>query len=74
MTKSDHEAIAFIFLSKNAQRVDSSLNASYNVQKADWNNLIKNLRSNYASAKLEMQTLNQFSIIENIKKWLFYCV
>ena len=43
MTGSDHEVIAFNLLSKNAQKVDSPLNASYNVQKADWKNFIKNL-------------------------------
>ena len=35
VTGSDHEVIAFNLLSKNAQKVDSPLNASYNVQKAD---------------------------------------
>ena len=35
VTKLDHELIAFNLLSKNAQKVDNSLNASYNVQKAD---------------------------------------
>ena len=68
MTKSDHEVIAFNLLSKNAQKVDSLLNASYNVQKADWNNFIKNLQSNYASANIEMQTLSQSSNIENMIK------
>ena len=53
---------------KNAQKVESSLNALYNVQKANWNNFIKNLQSNYASAKLKMQTLSQSSNIENMKK------
>ena len=35
VTRSDHEVIAFNLLSKNAPKVDNSLNASYNVQKAD---------------------------------------
>ena len=54
VTGSDHEVIAFNLLSKNAQKVDCPFNASYNVQKADWNNFIKNLQSNYASAKSQM--------------------
>ena len=58
MTKSDHEVIAFNILSKNAQKVDNWLNASYNVQKTDWNNFIKNLQLNHAFAKLKMQTLS----------------
>ena len=66
--KSDHEVITFNLWSKNAQKVNSSLNASYNVQKADWNNFIKNLQLNYASANFEMQTLSQSSNIENMKK------
>ena len=49
--KSDYEVIAFNVLSKNAQKVDSSLNSLYNVQKIDWNNFSKNLQSNYAFAK-----------------------
>ena len=68
MTKSDHEIIAFNLLSKNAQKIDSSLNASYNVQKANWINFIKNLQSNYVSAKAKMQSLIQISNIENMKK------
>ena len=31
VTKLDHEVITFNLLSKNAQKVDSSLNTSYNV-------------------------------------------
>ena len=72
--RSDHEVIAFNLLLKNAQQVDSSLNAFYNVQKADWNNFIKNLQSNYSVAKLKIQTLIQSLNIENMKKWLFYFV
>ena len=68
VTKSDHEVIPFNLLSKNAQKVDSSLNALYIVQKANWNNFIKDLQLNCASAKLEMQTLSQSSNIENMKK------
>ena len=74
VTKSDQEVIAFNLLSKNTQEVDSSLNALYNVQKADWNNFIKNLQLNYASAKLKKQTLSKSLNIEIWKKWLFYCV
>ena len=65
MTGSDHEVLVFNLLSKNAQKVDGSLNASYNVQKADWKNSIKNLQSNYTATKLKMQTLSQSSNIEN---------
>ena len=54
VTGSDHEVIAFNLLSKNAQKVDSPLNALYNVQKANWTNFIKNLQANYASAKAKM--------------------
>ena len=68
MTRSDHEVIAFNLLSKNAQKVDSSLNASYNVQKADRKNFIKNLQANHAAAKLKIQTLSQSSNIENRRK------
>ena len=68
VTKLDHEVIAFNFVSKKTQKVDNSLNTTYNVQKADWNNIIKNLQINYASAKLKMQTLIKFSNIENVKK------
>ena len=57
VTRSDHEVISFNLLSKNASKVDSSLNASYNVQKADWENFDKNLQLNYASAKSKMQML-----------------
>ena len=35
MTKSDHKVIAFYLVLKNIQRVNSLLNASYNVQKAN---------------------------------------
>ena len=55
-------------ISKHAQKVDSSLNATYNVQKADWENFKKNLQSNYASTKFEMQILMMTSNIENMKK------
>ena len=68
MTKSDHEVIAFNLLLKNAQKVDTALNASYHVQKTDSNNFIKNLQSNNASAKSKMQTLSQSSNIEKMKK------
>ena len=68
MTDSDHEVIAFTIISKHAQKVDSSLNATYNVQKADWENFKKNLQSNYASTKFEMQILMMTSNIENMKK------
>ena len=44
------------------------MNASYNVQKADWENFIKNLQINYASAKLEMQRLIQILNTANMKK------
>ena len=71
VTKSDYEVIVFNVLTKNAQKVDSSLNASYNVEKIDWNNFIKNLQSNYASAKSKMQTLSQSSNIENMKNYYF---
>ena len=70
MTKSDHEIIAFSLMSKNVQKIDSSLNTLYNVQKAGWNNFIKNLQLNYASAKAKMQKLIQSSNIENIKKMI----
>ena len=68
VTKSDHDVIAFNLLSKNAQKVIISLNTSYNVQKADWNNFIKNLQSNHASTELKYQTLSQSSNIENMNK------
>ena len=68
MTKSDYEVIAFSLLSKNTQKVNSLLNAIYNVQKADWKNFVQNLQSNYASAKIKMQMLIQTSNIENMKK------
>ena len=68
VTDSDHEVIAFTIISKHAQKVDSSLNATYNVQKADWENFKKNLQSNYASTKFEMQILMMTSNIENMKK------
>ena len=74
MTRLDHEVIAFNLLSKNAGKVDNSLNAFYKVHKANWNNFMKNLQSNYAVAKFKMQTLIQSSDIENMKKWLFYWV
>ena len=74
VTRSDHEVIEFSLLSKNTQKVDSSLNATYNVQKADWKNFVQNLQLNYASAEIKMQMLSQTSNIENMKKWLFYCV
>ena len=67
MTKSDHEVIAFSLLSKNTQKVDSSLNATYNVQKVDWKNFVQNLQLNYASAKIKMQMLSQTSNIEDMK-------
>ena len=50
MKRSDHEVILFDLLSKNEQKVDSPLNASYNVQKADWKTFIKNLQLNQAAA------------------------
>ena len=53
MTRSDYQVIEFNLLLKKAQKVDSSLNALYNVQKADWNNFIKNLQLNYVSAKIK---------------------
>ena len=68
VTKSDHEMIAFNLLSKKTQKIDSSLNASYKVQKANWINFIKNLQSNYASAKSKMQKLIQTLNFENMKK------
>ena len=68
MTKLDHEVIAFYLLSKNAQKVDNSLNALYNVQTADWKNFIKNLQSNHVAAKFKIKTLSQSLNIENIKK------
>ena len=66
--KPDHEVIAFNLLSKNAQKVDSSLNALYDVRKGDWNKFIKNLLSNYVSAKSKMQKISRSSNIENMKK------
>ena len=68
VTKSDHEVIAFNLLSKNTQKVDSSLNVTFNVQKANWNNFVKNLQSNYETAKLKMKVLIQTPNIENMKK------
>ena len=68
VTGSDHEVIAFTLLSKNAQKVDSPLNASYNVQKADWKNFIENLQSNHIASKLKIETLSQFPNIENMAK------
>ena len=68
MTRLDHEVIAFNLLLKNEQKVDSSLIASYNVQKADWNNFMKNLQSNYAVAKLKIQILIQSPNIKNLEK------
>ena len=74
MTKSDHEVIAFNLLSKKTQKVNSLLNATYNVQKPDRKNCIKNLQENYVSTNLKMQTLIKSSNIENMIKSLFYCV
>ena len=68
MTRLNYEVIAFSLLLKNTQKVDNSLNATYNVQKADWKNFVQNLQSNYASAKIKMQMLSQTSSIENMKK------
>ena len=74
MKKLDHEIIAFNSLSRNTQKVNSSLNATYNVQRADWKSFVQNLQSNYTSAKVKIQMLIQISNIEKMKKWLFYCV
>ena len=71
MTRLDYEVIAFNLLLKNASKVDSSLNASYNVQKADWNNFIENLQLNYVFAKVKMHILIQSLNIENIKNDYF---
>ena len=43
VTKSHHDIIAFNLLSKNNQKVNSSLNTTYNVQKADWKIFVQNL-------------------------------
>ena len=37
MTRSDHEIMTFNLLSKNVQKIDSLLNASYNVPKSKLN-------------------------------------
>ena len=68
VTRLDHEVIAFNILSKNAQKVNSSLNALYNVQKANCNNFFENLHLNHVFTKWKLQTLNQFLNIENMKK------
>ena len=52
VTRSDHEVITFNLMSKNAQKIDSSLNALYNVQKVNWKFFIQDLQLNYASTKL----------------------
>ena len=57
-----------IYCQKRQQKVYNALNASYNVQKADWKNFIKNLQSNHSAAKLKMQTLSQSLNIENMNK------
>ena len=44
------------------------MTASYNLQKVNWINFIKNLQSSYASAKTKMQSLIQTLNIENMEK------
>ena len=44
------------------------MNVTLNVQKANWNNFVKNLQSNYETAKLKMKVLIQTPNIENMKK------
>ena len=66
-TKSNHKIIEFSIICKNIETVDNFMNDAYNVDKTDWKNFEKYLKSKYDSNIISMQKLIENFTSINLK-------
>ncbi len=56
-TEFDHEVILFTIVTKKVKLIENSLNASYNLQKADWKDFDKHLQKTKDKMMIKMQRI-----------------